>query len=87
MNPEEVDLAVLVDELRGALANGEGVVGYLRGKALMRDALVETRGYSALQAEELVDTLEARGFLRFEGDPSERSVADAHWALGAGFER
>ncbi len=87
MVPEDVDLAVLVDELRSAFPNGDGVVGYLRGKALMRDALIDTRGYSALQAEELVDTLEARGFLRFEGDPSERSVADSHWALGAGFER
>ena len=85
-NPEDVDLAALVDELRAALPLGEGVVGYLRGKSLMRDVLVERKGYSALLAEELIDTLEVNGYLRFEGDPSERSVADAHWAVGPEFE-
>jgi hypothetical protein len=86
-NPEDVDLAALVDELRAALPLGEGVVGYLRGKSLMRDVLVERKGYSALLSEELIDTLENNGYLRFEGDPSERSLADAHWAVGPEFER
>ena len=36
---------------------------------------------SGLEAEELVDTLEMQGYLRFLGDTSERSVADAHWDI------
>jgi hypothetical protein len=34
-----------------------------------------------LEAEELIDTLELNGFLRFLGDPTERSVADAQWEI------
>ena len=49
----------------------------------MRDMLVHTKGFSELEAEELIDTLELRGFLRFLGDPTERSVADAHWEIHA----
>jgi hypothetical protein len=48
---------------------------------MMRDVLVQMRGFSELEAEELIDTLELRGFLRFLGDPSERSVADAPWEI------
>ncbi len=79
MNLEQVDLQGLVDELRALLPGGP--VGYLRGKALMRDALVERKGYSLLEAEELVDTLEMHGYLHFLGDPSQRSVADSSWDL------
>lgn len=79
MNLEEVDLQRIVDELRALLPGGP--VGYLRGKALMRDALVERKGYSLLEAEELVDTLEMQGYLHFLGDPSQRSVADSSWDL------
>jgi len=79
MNLEEVDLQGIVDELRELLPGGP--VGYLRGKALMRDALVERKGYSLLEAEELVDTLEMQGYLHFLGDPSQRSVADSSWDL------
>ncbi len=79
MNLEEVDLQRIVDELRAILPGGP--VGYLRGKALMRDALVERKGYSLLEAEELVDTLEMHGYLHFLGDPSQRSVADASWDI------
>jgi hypothetical protein len=79
MNLEEVDLQRIADELRALLPGGP--VGYLRGKALMRDALVERKGYSLLEAEELVDTLEMHGYLHFLGDPSQRSVADASWDI------
>jgi hypothetical protein len=77
---EDLDLAALTESLRRELAPGEPI-GYLRGKALMRDVLVEKRGFSELEAEELIDTLELQGFLKFLGDPSERSVADSHWAI------
>ena len=80
MIPEEIDLQRLTDELRTALGPGEPV-GYLRGKALMRDVLVHQRHYSELEAEELIDTLEMQGYLHFLGDPAERSVADSQWEL------
>ncbi|MFL5353765.1 hypothetical protein [Archangium sp.] len=80
MISDDLDLRQLTADLKHMLAPGEPV-GYLRGKALMRDMLVDTKGYSQYEAEELIDTLEARGFLRFLGDPTERSVADAHWEI------
>lgn len=80
MISEDLDLRELTEDLKRALGHGEPV-GYLRGKSMMRDTLVQMRGFSELEAEELVDTLELRGFLRFLGDPSERSVADAPWEI------
>ena len=80
MISDDLDLRQLTAELKHRLAPGEPV-GYLRGKSLMRDMLVEMRGFSEYEAEELVDTLEARGFLRFLGDPAERSIADAQWEI------
>jgi hypothetical protein len=80
MIPEEVDLQALAEELRRSLAPGEPE-GYLRGKAQMRDLLVDHKGYSQLEAEELIDTMELNGFLKFLGDPAERSHAHSHWAI------
>jgi hypothetical protein len=80
MIPDDLDLQQLTAQLKSALAPGEPV-GYLRGKSLMRDMLVSMKGFSELEAEELIDTLELRGFLRFLGDPTERSIADSHWDI------
>lgn len=80
MLPEDIDLARLVEKLHTKLGH-DTPVGYLRGKSVMRDLLVHEEGYSELAAEELIDTLELRGYLHFLGDPSERSRADAHWEL------
>jgi hypothetical protein len=80
MISDDLDLRQLTADLKRILAPGEPV-GYLRGKSLFRDVLVSMKGFSELEAEELIDTLEIRGFLRFLGDPTERSVADAHWEI------
>src|SRR5262245_24369475 len=80
MRPEDIDLNELAGVLKQRLSEGPPL-GYLRGKALMRDVLAEERGLSSLEAEELVDTLELNGFLHFLGDPAERSVADAPWEI------
>ncbi|MBI3184743.1 MAG: hypothetical protein HYZ28_21615 [Myxococcales bacterium] len=80
MIPEDIDLKQLAEELREKLPPGEPV-GYLRGKSAMRDLLVHEHAYSDLEAEELVDTLEAQGFLHFLGDPTERSHAESHWDI------
>jgi hypothetical protein len=61
---EEVDLA----QLAGALRRRYGrylLASYIRGKTLMRDAVVESLGCSIYQAEELVETLELQGYVRF----------------------
>lgn len=82
MISDDLDLRQLTTQLKSRLGPGEPV-GYLRGKSLMRDLLLDMPGnqFSALEAEELVDTLEANGFVKFLGDPAERSVADAPWDI------
>jgi hypothetical protein len=82
MITDDLDLKQLTAQLKARLGPGEPV-GYLRGKSLMRDMLLDMPGnrFSALEAEELVDTLESNGFVKFLGDPAERSVADAPWDI------
>ncbi len=80
MLPDDLDLQQLTQELRTRLKPGEPI-GYLRGKSLMRDLIVHEFGFSELDAEALIDTLEARGFLHFLGDPADRSHAESHWDL------
>jgi hypothetical protein len=61
---EEVDLAALAR----ALAARFGRVlaqGYLHGRTVLRDAVAAQLGCSLLEAEALVDTLEAAGYLRY----------------------
>ncbi len=85
MRPEEIDLADLSLRVRAELPEGEPV-GYLRGKALLRDTVQRLVGCSELEAEELVDTLELRGYFHFEADPARRARADAQWDINAGHE-
>ena len=42
--------------------------GYVPGKTALRAAVVRLLQCSALEAEQLVDTLETRGLIRYEGD-------------------
>jgi hypothetical protein len=61
---EDIDLS----QLTGALRRRYGrhlYASYLRGKTLIRDAIIEQLGCSAYEAEELVETLELMGFVRF----------------------
>jgi hypothetical protein len=78
---DEVDLSALVAGLRRDFGN-DPPVGYLRGRTAIRDAVVRRLGCSALEAEELVDTMESRGFLHYPADPSRRSRTDEPWTLG-----
>src|SRR4051812_8594887 len=80
MIPDDLDLVSLAEELKSELKPGDPV-GYLRGKSLMRDVLVHDHAYSELEAEELIDTLESRGYLHFLGDPADRSKVDTHWEI------
>lgn len=82
MISDDLDLQQLTADLKSRLNPGEPV-GYLRGKSLMRDILIHMKSndFSEYEAEELIDTLESRGFVRFLGDPSERSTADTPWEI------
>jgi len=80
MIPEDLGLAELARDLQRALRH-RGAEGYLRGKSLMRDLLVEEHRFSQLEAEDLVDTLETRGFLHFLGHPARRSAVDTGWEI------
>ena len=74
-----IDLEALAERIRQLIPPGEPPVGYLRGRSYFRDLIVHELRCSELEAEDLVDTLEMNGYLHFEGDPSERSVADSRW--------
>jgi hypothetical protein len=80
--PEEIDLA----ELRERLSQHFGVArpaGYVEGKGELRAAVKGLLDCSDLEAEQLVDTLEARGLIRYGGDPAhEVDRLERHWQLG-----
>jgi hypothetical protein len=79
---ESIDLAELAELIRRHVSPSDPPVGYLRGRSYFRDVIAQALRCSDLEAEDLVDTLEANGYLRFTGDPSERSVADSRWEFG-----
>ncbi len=76
---EDIDLLDVAERIRRHIPEGEPPVGYLRGRSYFRDVLVHELGISDLEAEQLVDTLEMNGYLRFTGDPSVRSQAESRW--------
>ncbi len=78
---ERIDLEEVARLIQRHIPPGEPPVDYLRGRSYFRDVVVHELGCSELEAEELVDTLEMNGFLHFEGNPAERSVADSRWEI------
>lgn len=81
MDLEQIDLEDLARRIRRHVPPNDPPVGYLRGRSYFRDVVAHELHCSDLEAEQLVDTLEVNGYLRFEGDPSERSVADSRWQI------
>jgi hypothetical protein len=64
---EEIDLAVLVRRAAERVPS-TARVGALDGRTAFRDAVMDLLRCSALQAEDIVDTLVAREFLVFRDD-------------------
>ena len=64
LSVEEVDLAALAAAVQRRYGR-HLYASYLRGKTLMRDAVIEELRCSAYEAEELVETLELQGSVRF----------------------
>lgn len=81
--PEELDLNDLrrqLEERFGDLPPG----GYIQGKTALRAAVVEFLQCSELEAEQLIDTLEAHGVVRYEGDRSDKvDDLESRWLLGS----
>jgi len=79
--PEDIDL----DELRRELASrlrGAEPAGYVRGKGTLRSAVVEILQCSEMEAEQLVDTLEGRNLIRYQGHSrDEVDDLESHWQL------
>jgi hypothetical protein len=78
---EGLDLRELTERILGHVPPTDPPVGYLRGRSYFRDVIAAELGCSALEAEDLVDTLQMNGYLRFEGDPASRSQAESRWQI------
>lgn len=78
MELEQIDLAALAAALerRPRLS----LSGFVRGRTEVRDAVIDQLACSASVAEELVDTLVGRGFLRFQGDPA-KAQGGGYWTM------
>ena len=53
--------------------------GYLLGKSVMRDFLVERFDLSEAEAERSLDEWESLGWVQFEGDPTKASHRGSIW--------
>lgn len=68
--PTGLDMAEVAQVLRQQLHNRptDMLRGYVAGKTYLRDALLAGLRCSVAQAELLIDSLEARGQIHFDGD-------------------
>lgn len=55
--------------------------GYLQGRTRMRNAIADHTGCSLARAEELVEELEARGHLVYEGDTYSPERISSSWSV------
>ena len=81
MDIDSIDLAEIAGLIRGHITGGEPPVGYLLGRSYFRDVITHELRCSDVEAEQLVDTLEMNGYLRFVGDPGERSPGESRWEI------
>jgi hypothetical protein len=77
---EDVDLATLTESLRERFT-GARPLGYLEGRTALRDAAALELECSELEAEDIIETLVARGFIRYEGDPQAELDDGRAWSL------
>jgi hypothetical protein len=61
---EDIDLSRLAGGIRRRYGR-HLYASYLRGKTVMRDCVTEQLGCSTYEAEQLVETLEMMGYVRF----------------------
>jgi hypothetical protein len=84
-SPELLDLLDLVARLKEREAGGlDHLEGYLEGKTCLRDALISDLDCSELEAEQVVDTMVARGFVCFRdasGEATAPGASPGYWEL------
>lgn len=80
MNLSDVDLAALAQWLQEDLAPG-APEGYRRGKSVIRDLVRRHLECSESTSEQIVETLEQRGYLRFHWQSGPRSVDPPLWEI------
>jgi hypothetical protein len=78
---QDVDLAELARHLKRVFTT-DAPRGYVVGRTLVRDAVVLKLECSQLEAEELVDTMVARGFLHYPGAPDQVDQL-ARWTISS----
>jgi hypothetical protein len=79
---EDVDLAQLAAGIRRCLGS-QLEANYLRGKTILRDTVADLLGCSLYEAEQLVETLELQGFIRFPHYADDTHPAGRRpWDLG-----
>jgi hypothetical protein len=84
LSVEDLDLAALADAIRHRLGD-HLEANYLRGKTILRDAVVEKLGCSDFEAEQLVETLEMNGLVRFPHlDDDTHPATRRPWIIGRG---
>ena len=82
LNFEEIDLADLAMRLKERLGSVLPE-DYLDGRTVIRDTLEAQLGCSAMEAEDLVETLESREYLRFPTNADEtHSNQPSRWVIG-----
>lgn len=77
VDPSEVDLATLARRVRERL--DFPAVGYVPGKTMIRNEVINELDCSAEIAEALVDTLEERGFIRYTGSRRTVELEPCNW--------
>ncbi len=82
LDVESVDLSRLAEAICRRLGS-RLEASYLRGKSILRDAVVAELGCSECVAEELVETMELNGFIRFPHLADETHPATRRpWEIG-----
>lgn len=66
LDPEQVDLADLAHRLVARLGNSR-LEGFVMGRTKLRDAAALMLACSDIEAEQIIDTMIIRGFLRYSG--------------------
>jgi hypothetical protein len=80
LDVEAIDLLSLSQRLSELLPEDSVLENYMEGKTRLRDLVVLELGCSALEAEQIVDTMVSRGFLHFRAAP-ESEARGGVWAI------
>jgi hypothetical protein len=77
---QSVDLAALAASLDRSFG-GSLPEGYVRGRTALRDAVAAQLHCPDAMAEQVVETMIGRSFLRFDGDPTSPADAARPWVI------